>query len=121
MEDNTTIKQVILVRKDLALPKGKLCVQVAHASLTAFLEAESKNPQWARDWLRQGQKKIVLKVDNLKELLDLYRKATQNNLPTALIRDAGLTVLPPDTITCVGIGPAPETMIDKITGHLKLL
>ncbi len=117
----STFKQVILVRKDLALPKGKLCVQVAHASLTAFLETRRRHPQWAEEWLEQSQKKIVLKVNDLKELLEIYNKAKQIKLPVALIRDAGLTVLPPDTITCVGIGPAPEDILDKITGHLKLL
>ncbi len=115
------LKQVILVRKDLGLPKGKLCVQVAHASLSAYLEAEKKHPEWAQKWLNSGQKKIVLKVNTLDELLEIYNKAVQLDLPTVLIRDAGLTVLPPNTITSVGIGPAPENIIDKITGHLKLL
>jgi len=115
------LKQVILVRKDLALPKGKLCVQVAHAALAAYLETEKKHPDWAKKWLENGQKKIVLKVSNLDELLEIYNKAVQHNLPTALIRDAGLTVLPPNTITSLGIGPAPEELLDKITKHLKLL
>lgn len=118
---SSNLKQVILVRKDLALPKGKLCVQVAHAAITAYLETIKKHSDWAKKWLKNGQKKIILKVSNLDELLKIYNEALKNNLPTVLIRDAGLTVLPPNTITSVGIGPVPEELVDKITKHLKLL
>ncbi len=115
------LKQVIIVRKDLKLPKGKLCVQVAHASVSAMLETEKIRKDWVTEWLKQGQKKVVLKVDNLEELLKIKKILDENQIPNILIRDAGLTVLPPNTITCLGIGPVPEEIIDKFTGHLKLL
>ncbi len=119
------IKQVIVVRKDLKLGKGKLAAQVAHASCEAvFLILDKMKPKW-RDWLQQwrieGQEKVVLKVDNAQELIDIYNKAKNQDLPTVLVRDAGRTQIPPGTITAVGIGPAPEHEIDRITGHLKLL
>ena len=63
----------------------------------------------------------MLKVKSLKELKLLYRKAKRLKLPCALIRDAGLTQVKPGTITCLGIGPAEDKKIDKITGKLKLL
>lgn len=111
-----TLKQVIVVRSDLKLGKGKLAAQVAHASLTAA----DKSP-WKQDWLSQGQKKTVVKCSGEKELLGLMRQAASVKLPNALIEDAGLTQIPPGTKTCLGIGPAPEHEVDKITGKLKLL
>jgi len=110
------LKQVIVVRKDLTLGKGKLCVQVAHASISSFLISKFKN-----EWMEQGQKKVVVKCENEQDLLKIYESAKRENLPAALIQDAGLTEIPPGTITCVGIGPDDEKKIDKITGNLKLL
>ncbi len=110
------LKQVIVVRKDLGMSKGKLAAQVAHASVTA-----SDRSEWKDKWVGESQKKSVLKCDNLDELLDLYEKAKRDKLPTSLIRDAGRTELADGTITCIGIGPAPADWIDKVTGHLKLL
>ena len=115
------LKQVIIVRKDLKLPKGKLCVQIAHAAVSAYIEAKKEKPEWANEWLNQGQKKIVVKVDSLAELEKRKKIAEELGLPTALIADAGLTVLEPGTITCLGVGPAPSDIIDKVSGDLKLL
>lgn len=115
------IKQVILVREDLKLPKGKLCSQVAHASLSAVRDVEEESPKILKKWISQGAKKIVLKVDNKKEMQSLYQKAKERKISVSLIKDRGLTVLKPGTATCVGIGPAPSEEIDKITRHLKLL
>jgi len=109
------LKQVIVARKDLGLSKGKLSAQVAHASVSAADKSE-----WKKDWLRQGQKKSVLKVENEKELIDVFMRAKDSGLPTELIQDMGKTEIPAGTKTCVGIGPAPEEEIDKVTGELKL-
>lgn len=109
-------KQAIIVRKDLKLSKGKLAVQVAHAALLAA----EKSP-WKEEWQEEGQKKIVLWCNDLKELLSLYGEAKKMHLPCALISDAGLTEVEPGTKTCLGIGPAPEENIDKLTGNLKLI
>ncbi|MEM5778280.1 MAG: peptidyl-tRNA hydrolase Pth2 [Candidatus Aenigmatarchaeota archaeon] len=112
------MKQVILVRSDLKLEKGKLCSQVAHASLASFLKSSKGNKE---KWLREGMKKIVLKVLNEKELIEFYNKAKKEKLPCELIIDAGLTQVKPGTITALGIGPAEDKKIDKLTGKLKLL
>jgi len=110
------LKQVIVVRSDLKLGKGKLAAQVAHASVSAA----DKSP-WKKEWINLGQKKTVVKCSGEKELLDLMKRASVQNLPVALIEDAGLTQIPAGTKTCLGIGPAPVEQIDKITGKLKLL
>lgn len=109
------LKQVIVVRKDLKLKKGKLAAQVAHASLSA-----AEKSRWKKEWMG-FQKKSVLKCENLDDLLEIYEDAKKNGLPTELISDAGRTQIPAGTVTCVGIGPAPEDEINKITGKLKLL
>lgn len=62
----------------------------------------------------------MVRVDNLDELLDLEKAAKLKKLPNCLIRDAGLTEVPPNTITCLGIGPAPNEMLDPITSELPL-
>lgn len=110
-------KQAIIVRQDLKLPKGKLAVQVAHASVEAVLKS---NKEIVDAWIKQGAKKVVLKIPNEKELLDLLSKA-KKQVVTVIIRDAGLTVVPPGTITCGAIGPDREELIDKFISHLKLL
>ena len=111
-------KQCIIVRDDLKLSKGKLAVQVAHAAVTA---SEFADRDVRESWKEGGQKKVVLRVPKLQDLFELKEAARRQGLPTALIQDAGLTEVPPGTVTVLGIGPAEVGELDKITGHLKLL
>jgi peptidyl-tRNA hydrolase, PTH2 family len=115
------LKQVIVARTDLGMGKGKLAAQVAHASLAAVEESMGMNKDWYRHWKEQGQPKVVVKAGSESELRELMKVARTMGLPCALIQDAGLTQLEPGTATCLGIGPAPVSMIDKVTGQLKLL
>ena len=111
-------KQVIIVREDLKLPKGKLAAQVAHGSVEAVMKSENDKVQ---RWMREGQKKVVLKIENEKKLVELFQRAKDSGLKASLIKDAGHTVLKPGTVTVVGIGPDEETRIDDFTKDLKML
>jgi PTH2 family peptidyl-tRNA hydrolase len=115
------IKQVIVVRRDLGMGTGKIAAQVAHASLMAARRAEEKKPDWFEEWFEGGQAKVVVKVQSLEDLMKVKVHADSLNLPVSLVHDSGRTQLEPGTATCVGIGPAPDELIDKVTDKLKLL
>ncbi len=114
-------KQVILIRTDLDMGAGKKCVQVAHASVSASNLVRTSNSIAWKAWMNEGQKKVVLKVSSLEDLEKFYAQLQRAKIPSVLINDAGLTQLPPGTTTALGIGPASEVEIDKVTGELKLL
>jgi PTH2 family peptidyl-tRNA hydrolase len=125
------MKQIIIIRKDLKMTRGKVAAQAAHASLGAFL-SESKTKQdyiqipnyWnIESWLENdGQAKIVVGCDSEEELLSLYQQARDADLTHYLVRDAGRTEFDGvPTLTALAIGPNKEEEIDKITGQLKLL
>lgn len=114
-------KQVIIFRSDLKLSKGKIAAQAGHAAVSAAEEARKHHRSWWMAWLDEGQCKITVKVKSEKELRELEKQAKELDLPYALIIDRGLTEVPPGTITCLGIGPAPSEKVDKITGGLPLL
>ncbi len=114
-------KMVIVVREDLKISCGKLAVQVAHAAVECTLKSKKQKNPYLEEWVREGQKKVVVKAKSLRDLYELEFKAKTLGLVTSLIKDAGLTEVPPGTITCLGIGPAPEETINKVTGNLPLL
>ena len=114
------LKQVIVIRSDLGMGKGKLAAQCSHASLSAYKKCEREDGDAARAWEEEGQKKVVLKVSSEGELLELFGKM-KREIPCALIRDAGHTQVEPGSITCFGAGPADEAILNKYTKHLKLL
>ena len=111
-------KQCIIIRQDLKLSRGKLAVQVAHAAVSASEHADASA---RRAWKDGGQKKIVLQVKTLSEMYELKMDAEAAGLPTSLIADAGLTEVPPGTVTALGIGPALSERLDGVTGELQLV
>jgi PTH2 family peptidyl-tRNA hydrolase len=114
-------KQVILIRQDLKMGTGKKCAQSCHASVSSADLVRIKDKLSWKNWKNSGQKKVVLRISGMDELLEMLRKLEKDKLPYFVVNDAGLTQLTPGTTTAVGIGPAPSDKIDKITGDLKLL
>lgn len=133
-------KQVIVVRKDLNMRKGKIAAQVAHASMAVLLQqmhpqqpcgagaiAISRTLYTTADdpmelWLSGNFTKICVSVDSEEELVNLYQMAQINGLPCSLITDSGKTEFNGvPTKTCVAIGPAFIDDVNELTGHLSLL
>ena len=137
------VKQIILIRGDLKLRRGKEISQGCHASLGAVLKLmesqriiladqegtnqATKKTMYIHDgsyldkWLNGIFTKICLKVESLDELKELYDIAKSLQIPCSLIEDAGLTEFKGvKTVTCAAIGPYWSDEIDKITNHLKL-
>ena len=138
-------KQVIVMRKDLNMRKGKMIAQGAHASLAVIFNYMSpefglftvkngdhyKYQLWLpdgdvgermREWINGSFKKIVVGAETLSECVSVYEKAKKLGIPCSLIEDKGLTEFGGEiTITCCAIGPDDPEKIDKITGHLKLI
>lgn len=111
------MKQAIVLRTDLNISEGKAIAQACHASLEAYKKALARD---RTAWESEGQKKVILAAGSETELLQIFAAAKKARLPSALIKDAGLTELPPGTTTAVGIGPTADEKIDKITGALNL-
>lgn len=137
MSMNNNVKQVLVIRKDLNMRKGKMAAQASHASLGAVLScAINKDDSFTgypmkmipmddgplKDWLEHSFTKICVSVDSEQELLDIHQKAVEAGLINCLITDNGNTEFNGvPTLTCCAIGPAYSDEIDKITGGLKLL
>jgi peptidyl-tRNA hydrolase, PTH2 family len=111
-------KQCLIIRNDVKMSCGKRCAQAAHASIGAYNNAD-KSLQKA--WLYEGQKKVVLKAHDERTLFELKVIAERAGVSSSLIHDAGMTEIPPGTITALGLGPARTEDLDKITGSLSLL
>ena len=123
-------KQVIVLRKDLNMRKGKMVAQGAHASMRAVLNGARREdnvliiPLDARNepWLCGRFKKICVSVNSEGELLKLYQGASDAGLITALIQDAGLTEFGGvPTYTALAVGPDRADRVDAVTGTLPLL
>lgn len=129
-------KQVIIIRKDLKMRRGKECAQAAHASMGVFTKQASTTAdpfkpaaiylvspinEAAREWLKGSFTKVTVTVDSEQELLDLEQKAKDAKILHCLITDSGKTEFNgTPTKTVLAIGPGWSDEIDKITGNLKL-
>ena len=125
------VKQVIVVRKDLNMRKGKIAAQVAHASMKFLVDNDEAergdelivklSPDEAT-WLSGSFAKIVVGVDSEDQLRDLMFKAELAGVECHSIIDSGRTEFHDvPTLTCAAFGPCDADDLDKITGDLKLI
>jgi len=111
------MKQAIVARTDIGMGTGKLAAQVAHASLSAYEDADDRT---RKRWKGEGQKKVVLKGESEQQLFELAEAARAAGLANAIVRDAGHTQLEPGTVTALAVGPGEDDAVDRVTGDLSL-
>ena len=124
------IKQVIVMRHDLGMRRGKQIAQGAHASMSFLTHRLQERGSLTMDeltleqqtWLTGAFAKVCCRVDSEQELIEIHDKAIAAGLEVHLITDSGRTEFHGQpTRTCLAIGPAEAEAIDAVTGHLQLL
>ncbi|PMB71447.1 Peptidyl-tRNA hydrolase 2 [Beauveria bassiana] len=124
---NEECKLVLVVRTDLGMTKGKIAAQCSHATLACYKalagnpDADSTERKMLARWEKYGQAKIAVQVKSQDEMLQMCRKARGMGLTAEVVKDAGRTQIEAGSMTVLGVGPAPRSLIDEVTGHLKLL
>ncbi|WP_303250385.1 aminoacyl-tRNA hydrolase [uncultured Slackia sp.] len=135
-------KQVIVVRRDLKMRKGKIAAQSGHACVEAVLMALAKEDRlsdvrvedgWVQladtgrdatplsEWFARGVAKICVYVDSEEALIDLAKQGEDAGFCVALVQDAGHTEFHGEpTYTCLAFEPLYPEQIDPITGELPL-
>jgi PTH2 family peptidyl-tRNA hydrolase len=122
----SNVKQVIVIRKDLKMRRGKEIAQGSHASVKWLAKRveNGKVPRFSaseQEWLKGSFAKICLQVNSEHELIELWEEAKDAGLTVEDIVDSGTTEFhDTPTFTCIAIGPNISEEIDKVTGHLKL-
>jgi PTH2 family peptidyl-tRNA hydrolase len=121
--NNEECKLVLVVRTDLGMTKGKIAAQCGHATLACYKSflRTSPNSPILRRWERSGQMKVALQAKSEEDLLVLQAQALSLGLCAHIIHDAGRTQIASGSATVLGIGPGPRSVIDQVTGSLKLL
>ncbi|KAL4979137.1 PTH2-domain-containing protein [Aspergillus desertorum] len=122
-EENTDeVKLVLVVRTDLGMTKGKIAAQCSHATLACYkyLAANPSSSTILRRWEGQGQAKIALQIKSEEEMQELQAQAISLGLCARIIQDAGRTQIASGSRTVLGI-LGPKSVVDAVTGHLKLL
>ena len=124
-DDSDDLKMVFLVRQDLKMGAGKIAAQVAHAAIGLYDDIFEEGNDYQKSaldyWFNLGQKKVVLKADNLNIIVEVVKKCKESKLQYCMISDAGHTQIPAGSVTVLGIGPDTSEKINKITGTFKLM
>ncbi|KAL4803666.1 peptidyl-tRNA hydrolase PTH2-domain-containing protein [Aspergillus unguis] len=120
--NNEEVKLVLVVRTDLGMTKGKIAAQCSHATLACYkyLVANPSSSSILRRWEGQGQAKIALQIKSEEELQLLQAQAISLGLCARVIQDAGRTQIASGSRTVLGV-LGPKSVVDNVTGHLKLL
>lgn len=117
---NEECKMVLVVRNDLKMGKGKVAAQCAHAAVACYKSIARTNPEILQRWETLGQAKVTLKCNSEEEMNLLQGIAKSLNITARIIHDAGRTQIAAGSATVLGVGPAPKSAIDQVTGELAL-
>jgi len=120
------VRMALVVRTDLGMQKGKIAAQCGHAAVTCYklmsdTDSNARNPSMLRRWYMGGQAKIALKCASEEDLDLLFARALSLNINAYVVHDAGRTQIPSGSATVLGLGPAPKSVLDQVTGELRLL
>ncbi len=115
------MKMIMCVNMELKMGKGKIAAQCGHAVLGAYKIARKHCKSGLNVWERTGVAKVVVKVEQEKEMYELFAKAKEAGLVAYIVQDAGRTQIAAGSHTVLIIGPASARRIDPICQHLKLL
>lgn len=117
-------RMALVVRTDLGMTKGKAAAQCAHAALGCYRlmqsDGDAHNPVLLTRWERTGQAKIALQVKTKDDMDELFARAISLNINAYVVHDAGRTQIEAGSATVLGLGPAPKSVLDEVTGGLKL-
>ncbi|PXF45112.1 Peptidyl-tRNA hydrolase 2, mitochondrial [Gracilariopsis chorda] len=112
---------ILCVRTDLKMQKGKIAAQVGHATLGAFKAAARRAPAALKTWEVNAQPKIAVQIRSYKEAQQLQRHANSLGLVTYMVYDAGKTQIAAGSMTVLAVGPGPVSLVNQVTGKLRLL
>lgn len=119
------MKMALVVRKDLKMGAGKAAAQCAHAAVASVEKIHELGPghpwfDWFDAWRVTGCSKVVLQCPDEEEMMKIASAAKAKNVPFVVIRDAGRTQIAAGSKTVISVGPGPKSVVDTVTGHLKL-
>lgn len=115
------VRMYFLVRTDLGMGKGKIAAQVAHAAMRLGIRCQEHQPDVLHQYLDSGERKIVLKTNDVQDLVNVFQDLVDHDFPATIIEDAGHTQIEAGTMTVLGVGPARAADLEEFLGHFKLL
>ena len=115
-----SVKQVIAIRKDKGLSKGEMLALIARASAAATQAISQERKQTHKEWIQSGQKKVVIRLGSLQELLNLERNCKITNILTKVLPSDSNNAKNNEPVV-LAIGPASEAKLKTITDQFPLL
>ena len=114
-------KMMLVVNQELSMGKGKIAAQCCHAAVGCYKRARKQCPAAVAAWERTGCAKIALKCPTEATLEDVAVRALAKEIPCYLVQDAGRTQIAAGSRTVLGLGPAPVSVFEGVSDHLKLM
>ena len=114
-------KMVLCVNQELSMGKGKIAAQCCHAAVGCYKRARKQCPAAVTAWENTGCAKVALKCPTQEGLEDIAVRALAKGIPCYYVADAGRTQIAAGSRTVLGLGPAPVSVFEGVSDHLKLM